>query len=396
MTVARGIFVSILAVGLVVTLGRISSGHGGGGGGHGGGGHGGGHSGGHEEHHEAHHEGHHEEHHGDHHEGHHEEHPGEHHEAHHEEHPGEHHEAHHEEHPGDHHEAHHEERPGDHHEAHHEEHPGEHHYAHHEDHHGDHPAEHHEEHHDADHGDHHDDHHDDRHAFDDHHEFDHRDWYRHEWWHHQPSWHGHSWQHWWHCPTVANIGAWTAGWGLAAPLYYDYGPTGNVVYRNNQVYVNNTPVGDVATYDQSVFALADATPTTSAASDQPNEWMPLGTFAVLPPNNDGNAPSQTLQLAVNKEGSVSGVLFQLSSDTTTPIHGSVDRSTQRVAFTLGADSTTVAETGLYNLTKNEVSLLVHKQNEKPQVYTLVHLKTPPKDAKDNKDNEGDKEDGGGL
>jgi hypothetical protein len=35
--------------------------------------------------------------------------------------------------------------------------------------------------------------------------------------------------------------------------------------------------------------------------------------------------------------------------------------------------------------KNEVSLLVHKQNEKPQVYTLVHLRMPPNDAKGSKD-----------
>jgi hypothetical protein len=154
------------------------------------------------------------------------------------------------------------------------------------------------------------------------------------------------------------------------------------VYRNNQVYVNGAVVGAAEAYDRSVFALANATPTTEATNNQPDEWLPLGTFAVLPPNDGGKRPSQTLQLAVNKQGSVSGVLFDLSNDTTTPIHGSVDRSTQRVAFTLGTDSTVVAETGLYNLTKNEVSLLVHKQNEKTQVYTLVHLKAPPQDAKD--------------
>ena len=234
-------------------------------------------------------------------------------------------------------------------------------------------------------------HHDDRHAFDDHHKFYHRDWYQHEWWRHQLSWHGRPWRHWWNCPTVANITAWTAGWGLAAPFYYDYGPTGNVVYRDSQVYVNDTLVGDAAAYNRSVFALADATPATEATSKQPDEWLPLGAFAVLPPNDDGNTPSQTLQLAVNKTGSVSGVLFDLSNDTTTPIHGSVDRSTQRVAFTLGSDSTKVAETGLYNLTQNEVSLLVHKQDEKTQVYTLVHLKTPPQDAKDGKDNRDDQD-----
>jgi hypothetical protein len=177
-------------------------------------------------------------------------------------------------------------------------------------------------------------------------------------------------------------------------VYYDYGPTGNVAYRDNRVYVNNAPVGDAVAYEQSVFALANATPTTVATSNatpttvatsnQPDEWLPLGTFAVLPPNGD-NAPSQTLQLAVNKDGGVSGVLFDLPNGTTTLIHGSVDRPTQRVAFTLGTDSKKVAETGLYNLTKTEVSLLVHTKDAKPQVYTLVHLKTPPTDANGSND-----------
>ena len=157
------------------------------------------------------------------------------------------------------------------------------------------------------------------------------------------------------------------------------------------MYVNNSLVGDAAAYDQSVFTLADATPTVEAAASQPDEWLPLGTFAVVPPNDD-NTPSRTLQLAMNKQGSVSGVVFDLSNNTTTPIHGSVDRSTQRVAFTLGADSAQVAETGLYNLTKNEVSVLVHQQNEKAQVYTLVHLKTPSEDTKDNQDTVADKDD----
>lgn len=146
------------------------------------------------------------------------------------------------------------------------------------------------------------------------------------------------------------------------------------------MYVNDTLVGDAAAYGRSVFALADATPTAEAMSPQSDEWLPLGTFAVLPPNDDDKTPSQTLQLAINKQGGVSGVLFDLSADTATPIHGSVDRSTQRLAFTLGADSTAVAETGLYNLTKGKVSVLVHQQNEKTRVDTLVRLKTPPKDA----------------
>lgn len=359
MTIRRSIFVSILAVGLFVTLSRAPFCRGEG---HGGGGHGGSH--GHEAHHEAHHE--------EHRDGH----PGEHRDAHHEEHRDahqEHRDGHHEEHRDAHREGEHGEHHYDHHEAHHEEHPA-----------GrrdNHPFDHRDAHQDWRRDDHREARHDDHDAHYDHRRFDHRDWYRHAWWHHQPTWHNQSWQHWWHHTTVNEIGAWSAGWGVGAPVYYDYGPGGNVVYRNDQVYVNGAAVGTAASYADSAIALANASPGTDATSDQAGDWLPLGTFAVLR-NGSGTEPSLTMQLALSKSGSISGVLFDLPNDTSTPVHGSLDRATQRVAFDLGAKSGQVAETGLYNLAKDSVALLVHKGNEKPQTYTLVRFQSPPSGAKE--------------
>ena len=209
----------------------------------------------------------------------------------------------------------------------------------------------------------------------------HRDWYRHEWWRHQPSWHHYPWHHWWHHPTVHEIGSWSPGWGFTTPVYYDYCPQGNVVYRNGNVYVNNNLVGTTDAYTQSAIALANASPATDAAYDQVDTWLPLGTFAVLPKNGD-TTPSRTLQLAIHKNGNISGVLFDLLKGKATPVRGSLDRATQRVAFDLGANSGLVAETGIFNLTKDEVSLLVHKENAEPEVYTLVRFETPPTDKKE--------------
>lgn len=196
------------------------------------------------------------------------------------------------------------------------------------------------------------------------------------------AWHGQPWHHWWHQPTTAEIGDWSAGWGFGDPLYYDYGPEGNVIYRDENVYLNNNLVGTADEYAKSAFALANASPATDSASDQPDAWLPLGTFALLPHDGD-TKPSKTVQLALNKDGSISGVLFDLPEDTSTPIHGSVDRKTQRVAFDLGADSGLVAETGIYNLTQDEVTLLVHAQGEEPKTCTLVRFQSPPTDE-DNK------------
>jgi hypothetical protein len=174
------------------------------------------------------------------------------------------------------------------------------------------------------------------------------------------------------------------GLGLATPIYYDYGPNGNVVYRNNNVYVNGTLAGTTDEYTNSVTALANAnqaTGTTDSTNNQADNWLPLGTFAMLPENGD-TKPSQTLQLAIDKAGNVSGVLFDLTKDTSTPIHGSLDQKTQRVAFDLGTKSGLVAETGIYNLSKDDVTLLVHHGNDKPQTCTLVRFQTPPADAKE--------------
>jgi hypothetical protein len=190
------------------------------------------------------------------------------------------------------------------------------------------------------------------------------------------SWHNRPWQHWWHHPTINEIATWSAGWGLAAPIYYDYGPGGNVVYRNHNVYVNGALYGTTDTYTNSVLALAKASPAANATGDQPGDWLPLGTFAVLRSDGD-TTPSLTLQLALDKSGSISGVLFDLPKGTSTPVRGALDRATQRVAFDLGAQSGLVAETGIYNLTQDTVTLLVHKGNQQPQTYTLVRFQSPP-------------------
>jgi hypothetical protein len=177
------------------------------------------------------------------------------------------------------------------------------------------------------------------------------------------------------------VAGWSTGWGLGDPVYYDYGPGGNVVYRDNEVYVNGGLAGTTDAYTQSATALANVAPAADTANSQAAQWLPLGSFAILRPDGDSK-PWQTLQLAVDKNGTVSGVLFDLPKDTSTPIHGSLDRGTQRVAFDLGAKSGLVAETGLYNLTKDKLTLLVHKGSEKPQTYTLLRFQTPPTGAGD--------------
>jgi len=57
-------------------------------------------------------------------------------------------------------------------------------------------------------------------------------------------------------------------------------------------------------------------------------------------------------------------------------HSHHGKETQRVAFRMGDNDTLVAETGLYNLTQDEVPLLVHFGTEQTQTYLLVRLEEP--------------------
>jgi hypothetical protein len=84
-----------------------------------------------------------------------------------------------------------------------------------------------------------------------------------------------------------------------------------------------------------------------------------------------------MQLAVDKQGVVSGTMYNKTSDETLSVQGAVDKDTQRVAFRIGDNQDIVAETGLYNLTQQEVPLLVHYGADRVENYLLVRLDAPP-------------------
>jgi hypothetical protein len=170
--------------------------------------------------------------------------------------------------------------------------------------------------------------------------------------------------------------AWFPAWGWAAPVYYEYGSGGNVVYENNVVYVDGKQVGTADEYAKSATALASVTPPSNESQNDKDDWMPLGSFAVFT-QSEAEHPTATLQLAVNKQGVLSGVFYNLAKDTAVAIHGSVDKTTQRAAFALDEKGQRIAEVGLSNLTKGNASLLVHEGEGKTTVYHLNRLAAPP-------------------
>lgn len=102
--------------------------------------------------------------------------------------------------------------------------------------------------------------------------------------------------------------------------------------------------------------------------------MPLGVFALV--EGDATNSDDTFQLTVNPQGIIRGNYHNLRNDQVESISGSVDKTTQRAAWTIGSDQTPVYEAGIANLTKDATPLLVHTGNGQSRQVTLIRLEQP--------------------
>ncbi len=190
------------------------------------------------------------------------------------------------------------------------------------------------------------------------------------------------WYYWWNAPRYNQFSNWFS-WGPSVtwtqPIYYDYGPGGNVYYQDSMVYVNSQPLVSADEYAQSAALLATVEAPSDLEAVQNEEWLPLGTFALVA-NREKVEPQQLVQLAVNRDGVVSGTMFNQENDQAFAIQGRVDKDTQRVAFRVDNQDDRVYEAGLYNLTQSEAPVLVHFGTERSEQQVLVRLEAPETDS----------------
>jgi hypothetical protein len=210
--------------------------------------------------------------------------------------------------------------------------------------------------------------------------FNHYDFYGRDWRTNNPgAWYAAGWRHgyYWGAATWGGLGTWF-GWGAGvAPVYYDYG--NSIVYQGDQVYSGGQPVATADEYYQQAANLAQSGAQASASDQQPaaqgNEWTPLGVFSLV--QGEQSDTSALFQLAVNKSGEIAGNYSDVLSGSTMPVHGAVDQKTQRAAWTVGDNTQTVYETGIYNLTKDQTPVLVHFGKDRTQQWLLVRMQQPP-------------------
>jgi hypothetical protein len=199
-------------------------------------------------------------------------------------------------------------------------------------------------------------------------------------------------------------------WGWTQPCYWNYGPGGYVYYQNNYypgvaypggyysdrygadtygnygaIYQGDQagevlpapaptplPTQTVNVPYQQVYDLAHGAPSLTPEEADKLEWLSLGVFSVTKAGD--NDESRTLQLAVNKQGVLSGTYFNQKTGAH-PLVGMVDKQTQRAAwyFADGEFSNMVFETAIHNLTQSETTMKVHYDSDDSGVWQLVRL-----------------------
>ncbi|HLA83352.1 MAG TPA: hypothetical protein VJL29_01045 [Thermoguttaceae bacterium] len=185
-----------------------------------------------------------------------------------------------------------------------------------------------------------------------------------------------------HADAWAAVAAWPvlAGWvGVSGSYPQEYG----TVYENNTYYITDDGVPVAEGTDESVTEYPeDANDSTSEettqganATENANDWLPLGVYAVVPPNAN-TTPDRVFQFAVNKNGVIRGAYYDAVSDQTSPIQGAVNKQTRRAAWTVGSNRQKVMETNLTSFVEEQAGVTVHQGNGKTEQWTMVRLENP--------------------
>jgi hypothetical protein len=154
----------------------------------------------------------------------------------------------------------------------------------------------------------------------------------------------------------------------ATPYLYDYG--NNITYQDGTVYYDAQPYATEAQYADQAVQIADA----GKAPPTDDQWQPLGVYAMT--KGDETTSNDIFQLAVNKDGVIRGNYYNAVSDAVTPVTGSLSKKSQRIAWTIGDKPFPVYEAGLYNLTQDQTTMLVHFDKDKTDQYRLFRIEQP--------------------
>ena len=196
------------------------------------------------------------------------------------------------------------------------------------------------------------------------------------WWHYM--WTNHPVWSWWRVTAPYRWADWSSvsSWcgysgSYAQPVTYEY--TDDGTYANGQ----EVTVDDEYSKQARELAAAGAQllqQKIDAQEADKLEWLPLGVFALCK-SEDGD-PTMFLQLAISREGIVAGSFANTTNNENLSVQGGADRESTRLAVTIGDQDDVVVETGLYNVTEQQSSALVHYQDGTRENWLLVKMPDP--------------------
>jgi hypothetical protein len=167
-----------------------------------------------------------------------------------------------------------------------------------------------------------------------------------------------------------SVGSWCGYSG--EPTSYSYGE--DVYYSDDQVYSGEQPVATTEEYAEQAATIASSAPSETS---EKAEWLPLGVFALT---QDGQAsgaqPTLYMQLAISKQGVISGTLKNTLTGKTQQLEGAADKKSQRVAWGVVDQQRPIIETGLSNLTQDASPALIHFADGQTQQWLMVRIPEP--------------------
>ncbi|WP_339745002.1 hypothetical protein [uncultured Rubinisphaera sp.] len=181
--------------------------------------------------------------------------------------------------------------------------------------------------------------------------------------------------YWWQ-PTPANsLTRWLRG-SYNSPRYYSYGPGGDIYCRNGYVYVSGDRYATIPEYYNQAVHVVRSVPEMTPEQAEEMEWKPLGVFALA--SDENQEASFIVQLAINQDGILSGTFYDEKSQETRPLLGRVDEGSQRAVWHFADDPQNgiVMETMLFNLSRDETSVLVHFGEETTESWLMVRIPEP--------------------
>ncbi len=184
--------------------------------------------------------------------------------------------------------------------------------------------------------------------------------YRHDWWGPYANW--------------GTLSGWL-GYGWDDPVYYSYPLDDDFTTTSD-----DDATSSYSNYVQPVPS--QAINTAQTAQSQPeltnnSSVLPLGVFAVSTTPAQASSSSMVIQLAVDRQGDLSGTYYNQTTDNATGLIGRVDPQTQQAYWSLAGTTTApMMMTGAYNLTQSIVPVKVYFADGSSQNWVLVRLNQP--------------------